>query len=60
MSWLGLEPSPSNIGDMLAWPRVRAASDPLSYRPSHVKCCEYCLLNPYDMMMINNTWQVYG
>ena len=29
----GLEPSPaSNIGDKLAWPRARAASDPLSHR----------------------------
>ena len=29
----GIEPSPfNNIGDKLAWPRARAAFDPLSYR----------------------------
>ena len=31
MSWMGIEPGPSNIGDKLAWPRVHTASDPLSY-----------------------------
>ena len=34
-SRLGIEPSPSYIGDKLAWPRVRARYDPLSYRPPH-------------------------
>ena len=29
----GIEPSPCNIGDKLAWPRARAASDPPSYSP---------------------------
>ena len=33
MSRMGIEPSPSNIGVKLAWPRARAAPDPLSYRP---------------------------
>ena len=33
MSWTGIEHSPSNIGDKLAWPRVHTTSDPLSYRP---------------------------
>ena len=28
----GIKPSPSNIGDKLAWPRACAACDPLSYR----------------------------
>ena len=32
---MGIEPSPSNIGDKLAWPRARAESDPLSYRPTN-------------------------
>ena len=32
MSRTGIEPSPSNIGDKLAWPRTCIASDPPSYR----------------------------
>ena len=32
-SWTGLKPSPSNVGDKLAWSRAGAASYPLSYRP---------------------------
>ena len=34
---MGIEPSPSNIGDKLAWPRARAVSDPLSHRPPMIK-----------------------
>ena len=30
-SRMGIEPSPSSIGDKLAWPRECAASDPQSY-----------------------------
>ena len=32
-SQTGIEPSPSNIGDKLAWPGTHTAFDPLSYRP---------------------------
>ena len=35
-----LEPSPSNIGDRLTRPRVRAASDTLSYRSPHLTKCQ--------------------
>ena len=35
-SWTGIEPTSSNIGDKLAWPRACAASDPLSYRPPQI------------------------
>ena len=34
----GIEPSSSNTDDKLAWPRTRAASDPLSYRPPPIMC----------------------
>ena len=30
MSRTGIEPLPSNVGDKLAWPRSRAASQPLT------------------------------
>ena len=33
----GLEPSPSNIGDKLAIPRARAASDPLCFIPTQLQ-----------------------
>ena len=33
---MGIERSPSNIGDKLTWRRARAASDPLSYRPLQI------------------------
>ena len=46
-SWTGIEASPSNIGDKLPWPRARALSDPLSYRPpliaNPLKMCLTCL-----------------
>ena len=32
----GIEPSPSTIGEKLAWPRAGAASDPLSHRPPQI------------------------
>ena len=41
-SWMGLEPSPSNIGDKLAWPRARAMSHPLSLQTTASQIRLHC------------------
>ena len=55
-SRMGIDPSPSNICDKLAWPRAWAASDPLSYR---LPLCHPDMTFTVDWALNNNYLSIY-